>query len=139
MPKGWCMDHKSHRICTMRRGFYILYAVFFIVSVGMICTFYLRNSYETENTTSSIHAKIQLELYAQSLKSMVLLCLKKRDFATCKHQNFVFPPNYHFQSNLTRLNPHIVFLDIHGFTKHPASTNTFRTSKRFVLSTAQNP
>lgn len=133
------MDNKSHRIYTMRKGFYILYAVFFIVSVGMICAFYLRNSYETENTKSSIHAKIQLELYAQSLKSMVLFCLKIRDFTTCEHQSFVFPPDYHFQSNLTRLNPHITLLDIHGFTKHPATTNIFRTSKRFILTTAQNP
>lgn len=123
----------------MRKGFYVLYAVFFIVSVGMICTFYLRNSYSTEGVKSSIHAKIQLELYAQSLKSMVLLCLKTRDFATCEHQGFVFPPNYHFQSDLTRLNPHIILLDIHGFIKHPASTNTFRTSKRFVLTDVQIP
>lgn len=123
----------------MRGGFFMFYAVFFIVSVGIVCTFYLRNAYSITHTQSIIHAKIQLELYAQSLKSIALLCLKQKNFATCQSQSFTFPPNYHFQSHLTQLDSYIILLDIHGFIQHPASTNTFRTHKRLILTTLQTP
>lgn len=116
-------------------GFYMIYAVLFVVSVGIACAFYLHSSYSHTQIDAYTHAKITLNLYARSFKSMVLLCLKQKDIATCQHQSLNFPPNYRFRANLSEIDSGVLLLDIHGFVFHPASRNIMRVNKRYVLFT----
>lgn len=116
-----------------RKGFYMIYAVFLIVSVGIVCTFFLRHSFNLSHSQSNIHAKIQLNLYTQSLKSMLILCIKERDITTCAHQEFIFESNYHFYTALTALDSQNILLDISGEVTHPASTNKLRITRRYIL------
>ncbi|TLD97242.1 hypothetical protein LS71_000310 [Helicobacter jaachi] len=118
-----------------RNGFYIIYAVLFIVSMGIACAFYVRESHHRSFTHASLHAKVQLHLYARSLKEMNILCLKARDFHTCERQAFLFPNGYHFRTALTSLTANTILLDIHGNVTHPSSTNITRITKRYILIT----
>ncbi|MCX2717163.1 hypothetical protein OQH61_05370 [Helicobacter sp. MIT 21-1697] len=111
----------------------MIYAILIIVSVGIVCTFYLRQSYHRSHTHAHLHAKAQLYLYARSLKDMVIFCLKERDIPTCQIQEFSFPHNYHFRTTLTSLDSHTLLLDIHGSILHPSSSNILRITKRYVL------
>ena len=121
------------RVAMMRKGFYMIYAVFLIVSVGIICTFYMRNSFNLSHSQSNIHAKIQLNLYTQSLKSMIIMCLQQRDLPTCDYQEFLFAPHYHFSTALTPLDAQNILLDISGEVTHPSSTNKLRITRRYIL------
>lgn len=115
------------------KGFYMIYAVFLIVSVGIVCTFFLRHSFNLSHSQSNIHAKIQLNLYAKSLKSMLILCIQEKDLSTCAHQEFFFESNYHFYTTLTALDSQNMLLDISGEVTHPASTNKLRITRRYIL------
>jgi len=123
-------SYKKHK---MRGGFYIVYAVLFILSLGLACAFYLSQSHHRSYTHSTLHAKIQLQLYTRSLANMLTLCLKERDFNSCKRQEFVFPQDYRFRTTLTEIAPQTFLLDIHGKVLHPSNANTLRVSKRYVL------
>lgn len=116
-----------------RGGFYMIYAVLLIVSIGFACMFYLYQSHHRSHTHASLHAKVQLQLYAQSLKKMVLLCLEQRDIHTCENQTFIFPPDYRFHTTLTILSNDTLLLDIYGYIAHPANGNITRLSKRYIL------
>ncbi|WP_300450083.1 hypothetical protein V3I05_04750 [Helicobacter mastomyrinus] len=118
---------------SKRGGFYIIYAILLIVSIGLASTFYLHQSYHRSYTHSTLHAKTQLQLYACSLKDMVILCLKKHDMPTCQIQEFTFPQGYHFRANLTHLDMQTILLDIHGSILHPSTTNILRISKRYIV------
>ena len=82
--------HKRHSP-KMRGGFYLVYAILFILSIGLACGFYLNQSYQRSYTHNTLHAKVQLQLYARSLKNMIMLCLRERDFGSCQNQEFNFP------------------------------------------------
>ncbi|RDU60355.1 hypothetical protein CQA63_03520 [Helicobacter marmotae] len=111
----------------------MIYAILFILSIGLACSFYLHQSYQRSYTHSALHAKVQLHLYARSLKNMLKLCLQTYDFNTCQMQTFSFPNDYHFRAALTELNSQVILLDIHGHILHPTNNNTFRITKRYVL------
>lgn len=115
-----------------RSGFYMLYAVLFIVSIGLACAFYAQQSLYSSHTFSSIHARFQLQLYARSVKEMSLLCLKQKDIAQCQNQEIHFS-SYHFRAHLTQLAEGNILLDIHGYVIHPSSNNLVRITKRYVL------
>lgn len=133
MKKSKQSSQKVSKIAYKRKGFYMIYAILIIVSVGIVCTFYLRQSYHRSHTHAHIHAKTQLYLYARSLKDIVILCLKEKDIPTCRTQEFSFPQDYHFRTALTSLDSHTLLLDIHGSILHPSSSNTLRITKRYVL------
>lgn len=113
-------------------GFYMFYAVLFIVSIGLACAFYLQQNYHTSQTISRVYAKTQLRLHAQSAKQMALMCLKQKDMTQCANQEFEFSP-YHFRTHLTRLDNGNILLDIHGKVIHPASNNLVRITRRHIL------
>lgn len=122
-------------ISTKRKGFYVVYAVLFIFSIGLACTFYIQQSYHSSHTHSTLHAKVQLQLYARSIKQMAILCLENKDFQACQMQEFTFPQGYHFRAILSKAYSQAFFLDIHGSVTNPASNNISRITKRYILLT----
>lgn len=124
--------HKRHSP-KMRGGFYLVYAILFILSIGLACGFYLNQSYQRSYTHNTLHAKVQLQLYARSLKNMIMLCLREREFGSCQNQEFYLPQNYHFRTALTKLDTQSILLDIHGSILHPSSSNTLRVTKRYIV------
>ena len=116
-----------------RGGFYIIYAVLFVLSLGLACAFYLQQGYRRSSTLGHTHAKAQLELYAKSVREAVALCLETHGFDTCQIQRFSFAQGYELRASLTRYSPHIILLDIHASVLHPSSTNILRLSRRYVF------
>lgn len=129
----FCAREKMKKEPKIRDGFYIVYAVLFILSIGLACTFYLNQSYHRSHTHSTLHGKMQLQLYARSLADMLTLCLKEQDAKICQKQEFSLPQGYHFRTTLTELNSQTFLLDIHGSIVQPSSNNTLRITKRYIL------
>ena len=123
------MKHSGY---SRHSGFYMLYAVLFIVSIGLACVFYLQQHYHKSFALSQVYAKTQLQLHARSVKQMALMCLRQKDIAQCDRQEFIFS-HYHFYAHLTPLNSGTILLDIHGKVTHPASNNLVRITRRYVL------
>ena len=116
-----------------RAGFYMIYAVLFVLSVGLACAFYVNQHYHSSQAHAQIHANAQLQLYARSIKDMMKLCLAQKGFSSCKAQEFYLPVDYHFRAFVSELDSHIYLLDIHGSVRHPSSGNDSRITRRYVL------
>lgn len=122
----WCSKR-------LRAGFYVPYAVLFMLSIALACGVVLNAKYGISQAEAQLHAKAQLELYARSIKQSIMLCVEKKGIDVCKEQVFNLPNGYYFQSNLTAINDNITLLDIYGAITNPASTNLSRISRRYVL------
>lgn len=115
-----------------RKAFYAIYAICFFVVVGITSAMILHFRQSSMGADSNIHAKIQLDLYVKSVKSAMLLCLRKKDLSACQTQTFLFSP-YIINAILSPIHNNAILLDIHAQVQIPSSKNTLRKQARYII------
>lgn len=126
--------HEAQKqISTKSKAFISIYALLLSLSISLVALHSLRTLSIKKDITLALLFQKQSLLYAKSLKSLALMCLKRFDLKNCKRDSINFDSNTSGEYALNE-SKNKVIIDIMIYAKTLLSTHPLHHSTRFILS-----
>lgn len=130
---------KSH----LHKAFVSLYAMLLSLSISLVALHTVRFVAIKKEITLGLYFQKQSQLYAKSLKDIVIQCLKNHNLSLCEQDRVQFDPYFHGQYHITQEKIHdnthpnyqqkVLLLDISIYSQTLLSTHPLQYARRYVL------